>query len=54
MFIANVAGKEVINVLASKIGCTAGLCGSGWGAKPGLVGNTFAKKDAHKAWSFET
>lgn len=64
MFIANVHGQEAINTKAQSIGCKAGLCGSGWGAKPGLVGNTFDIKDQlkaagarwdslNKAWSFQ-
>jgi hypothetical protein len=63
MFINNVHGKEVINNKAAAIGCQAGLCGSDWAAKPGLVGNTFKIKDqlkqagarwngTVKAWSF--
>lgn len=49
MFIANVHGKDKINSKAAAIGCTAGLCGTGWDAKPGLVGNTYGIKDALKA-----
>lgn len=49
MFISNVGGKEAINSKAQTIGCKAGLCGSGWGANPGLIGNTFEIKDALKA-----
>jgi hypothetical protein len=63
MFISNVHGQEVINAKAAAISCTAGLCGCGWDAKPGLIGNTFDIKDqlkvsgarwdgANKAWSF--
>jgi len=49
MFISNVHGQEVINSKAASIACTAGLCGSGWGAKPGLTGNTFGIKEQLKA-----
>jgi len=49
MFIANVYGQEVVNDKAASIGCTAGLCGYGWGAKPGLTGNTFGIKEQLKA-----
>ena len=63
IFISNVHGKESINSKAQAIGCKAGLCGSGWGAKPGLIGNTFEIKEQlkaagarwdglYKAWSF--
>ena len=63
MFIANVQGQEVTNNKAAAIGCKAGLCGSGWGALPGLTGNTYSIKDQlkaagarwdglNKAWSF--
>ena len=49
MFISNVHGKETINNAAASIGCTAGLAGESWGAKPGLIGNTFQIKDQLKA-----
>lgn len=49
MFISNVYGQEVINSKAASIECKAGLCGEGWGAKPGLTGNTFGIKDQLKA-----
>lgn len=49
MFIGNVHGNEVINAKAQAIGCKAGLCGTGWGAKPGVVGNTYNIKDQLKA-----
>lgn len=50
MFIKNVHGKESINTMALQLGCETGECvhGSGYG-KPGIVGNTFAIKDALKA-----
>lgn len=49
MFIGNVHGQEVINSKAASIGCTAGLCGSDWSAKPGLIGKTFEIKEQLKA-----
>lgn len=50
MFIKNVHGKESTNALALRLGCEAGEClhGAGYG-KPGIVGNTYAIKDALKA-----
>lgn len=64
MFIANIHTQTAINNKAASIGSKAGLCGEGWGAKPGLIGNTFEIKDdlrvagarwdgANKAWYFQ-
>lgn len=66
MFIRNIHGQESASELARQIGCEAGECihGSGYG-RPGLIGNTYAIKDALKAngarfdgqckaWTFES
>ena len=65
MFITNIHGKEAISTLAAQVGCKAGEAVTHGYGKPGIIGNTFAIKDAlkangarwnaaEKAWCFES